>query len=220
VHDSEPSGRHSSAANPLTWQQARQAAWSADLAGPPTEVVIRAVVVTCVAFAVAGVLAAWLWAQLADPPSFQVLAQKSAIMDEEESARQFGVDLTYATIALALAVPLGLVTGWRWHRVGWPQVVAVAGGAGIAAVVAWQLGTVLGPDEPGSLVDSAQVGDLLPEQLDVHATGMLLVWPVGALVGLIVAVLVFSRPSTPRPYHARVGDPPPWRQGPADPDPG
>jgi hypothetical protein len=198
VHDIDPANR-SSAAHPLSWQQARQAAWSADLAGPPTRLVVRAVVVTCVAFAVAGAIAGWLWAELADPPAYEVL-RAGAIMGEEQAGREFGVDVTYALIALGFAVPLGLLTGWRWHRVGWPQVLAAAGGAAIASVVAWQLGVRWGPSDPADGLPAAQVGDLLPEQLDVHAKGLLLAWPMGALVGLIIAVLLFSRPSRPRPY--------------------
>lgn len=216
VHDTEPAGRHSSAARPLSWQQARRTAWSSDLAGPPVRIVVRAVVVTCLAYAAAGVLAAWLWVQLADPPAFHVFPD-AVLMDEEEAGRQFGVDLMYAGIAGALAVPLGFVTGWRWHRIGWPQVIAVAGGASIAAAIAWRLGIVWGPDDPEEMVPLAQVGDEIPERLDVHADGLLFTWPVAALIGLIAAVLLFSRPSRPLPYHARVGDAAPWR-APSDPD--
>lgn len=216
MHDTDPAGRHSSAASPLSWQQARQAAWSADLAGPPTRVVVRAVVVTCLAYAAAGLLAAWLWAQLADPPAYHVF-RETVLMNEEEAGRQFGVDISYAAIAGGFAVVLGFVTGWRWHRVGWPHIAAVVVGAATAAVIAWRLGIVLGPDEPAGLLSSAQVGDDIPEKLDVHADGLLLVWPVTGLIGLIAAVLVFSRPSKPMPYGARVVDGPPRRRRP-DPD--
>lgn len=218
MHDTEPAGRHSSAARPLTWQQARRTAWSSDLAGPPARIVVRAVVVTCLAYAALGLLAAWLWVQLADPPAFHVFPD-TVLMDEEEAGRQFGVDVTYAAIAGALAAPLGFVTGWRWHRVGWPQVVAVAVGASIAAVVAWRLGIVWGPDNPEEMLSLAQVGDDIPEKLDVHADGFLLAWPVAGLIGLIVAVLLFSRPSSPMPYHARVAERASWRT-PSDPDVG
>jgi hypothetical protein len=200
VHDIDPAKR-SSAAHPLSWQQARQAAWSANLAGPPTDLVVRAVVITCVAFAVAGAFAGWLWAQLADPAAYEVL-RAGAIMGEEQAGREFGVDVTYALIAVCIAVPLGLLAGWRWHRVGWPEVLAAAGGSGIAAVLSWRLGIVWGPDDPVGRLPTAQVGDLLPAQLDVHAKGLLLAWPVGALVGVIIAVLLFSRPSRPQPYGA------------------
>ena len=205
MHDIDPAERpRSSAAYPLSWQEAREAAWSADLAGPPASLVARAVIVTCVAFVVAGVVAAWLWVQWADPPTYQVL-KNSAIMGEEAAGRQFGVDVTFALIGLCLAVPLGFLAGWRWHRVGWPLVVGAAASAGLAAVVAWQLGEVWGPSNPAGEWRSAPVGAQIPEQLTVHAKGLLLVWPVGALAGLILAVLVFLRPSRPRPYGPPVG---------------
>jgi hypothetical protein len=205
VHDIDPAeGRRSSAAYPLSWQEAREAAWSADLAGPPASLVARAVVVTCVAFVLAGIVAAWLWVQWADPPTFQVL-EKSAIMGEEQAGRQFGVDVTYALIGLGIAGPLGFLAGWRWHRVGWPLVVGAAASAALAAVVAWRLGIVWGPSDPAEEWRSAQVGDQVPEQLAMHAKGLLLVWPIGALAGLILAVLIFSRPSRPRPYGDSIG---------------
>jgi len=208
VHETDSAEGRSSSARPLSWQQARRAAWSTDLAGPPTSLVVRAVLITCALFVLAGVLGGWLWSEFADPPAFEVL-RHGAIMGEEAAGQQFGVDVTYAVVGLALSVPLGLLTGWRWHRVGWPQAVACAVGAGIAAVVAWRLGIVLGPSNPSDLISSAAVHDLLPEQLDVHAKGMLLAWPVGALVGFISAVWVFSRPASPPPYPPLQADAPP-----------
>lgn len=200
MHDIDPAeGRRSSATYPLSWQEAREAAWTADLAGPPASLIARAVAVTCVTFVVAGVVAAWLWAQWADPPTYQVL-KASAVMGEEQAGRQFGVDVTFALIGLGIAALLGFLAGWRWHRVGWPLVVGVAVSAGLAAVVAWQLGVALGPSDPAGVWRSAQPGDHVPERLAVHAKGLLLVWPIGALAGLVLAVLVFSRPSRPRTY--------------------
>jgi len=210
VHDTEPAGGRSSSARPLSWQEARQAAWSTDLAGPPRELVVRAVVITCVLFAFAGLLGAWLWAEFADPPVFEVV-RNGAIMGEEEAGRQFGVDVTFAWVSVVLAAPLGLLTGWRWHRVGWPQALACAAGAGIAAVIAWRVGILLGPDDPASLLSAASVGDQLPQRLDVHAEGMLLAWPVAALVGFIVAVLLFSRPAMPRSSSPPASDTGSWR---------
>jgi hypothetical protein len=205
LHDIDPAERRpSSAAYPLSWQEAREAAWTADLAGPPASQIARAVAISCVAFVVVGIIAAWLWAQWADPPSYQVL-KNSAIMGEEEAGRQFGVDMTFALIGLGFAVPLGFLAGWRWHRVGWPLVVGAAVSAGLAAVIAWQLGAVWGPSDPADVWRTAQPGARVPEQLAMHAKGLLLVWPIGALVGLIAAILVFSRPSRPRPYGPPIG---------------
>lgn len=205
MHDIDPAERRpSSAAYPLSWQEAREAAWTSDLAGPPASQIARAIAITCVAFVVAGIVAAWLWAQWADPPTYQVL-KNSAIMGEEEAGRQFGVDMTFALIGLGLAVPVGFLAGWRWHRVGWPLVVGAAISAGLAAVVAWRLGVVWGPSDPANVWRSAQPGDHLPEELAVHAKGLLLVWPIGALAGLLLAVLLFSRPSRPRPHGPPVG---------------
>lgn len=217
MHDIDPAGGQSSSSRPLSWQQARQAAWSADLNGPPTALVVRAVLITGALFLVAGVVGGWLWSEFADPPAFEVV-RATAIMGEEEAGRQFGVDVTFALIGLALAFPLGLLTGWRWHRVGWPQAVACAVAAGIGAVIAWRLGIILGPEDPASLLSGASVGDLLPEQLDVHARGLLLAWPVGALAGFVAAVLLFSRPPLPPPY----GGPAPSETGspPGGKDPG
>ena len=218
MHDIEPGGRGSSAANPLTWQQAQRAAWSADLVGPPAEVVVRAIVVTCLAFLAAGVVGGIVWSAWADPPAYHVFPNGPPRMDEEEAGRQFGVDVVFALVGLGTAVLVGFVTGWRWHRVGWPLVLAVTGAAGVAGIIAWRLGMILGPDDPATVVGSAQVGDDIPEQLELHADGLLAIWPIGGLAGLILAVLLFSRPSHPGRYQAGADpDAPSWRSAGSDP---
>lgn len=207
----------SSAAGQTAWGQARRAGWTASATGPPTALLVRALLVTAVVLIAAGVLGAWLWTQLADPPTFRVV-KANAVMGEEQAGRQFGVDLSYALIGLGLSAPLGFLAGWRWHRVGWPLVVAAAVGAGLGAVVAWRVGIAWGPADPATLWRGAQVGDRLPEQLDVHAEGLLLSWPVGALVGVLLAVLVFWRPSRSRPFGAYRADPEQWRGPPEGAD--
>src|SRR5690606_1132546 len=108
---------------------------------------------TCVAFLLAGALGAVLWSAWADPPAYHVFANGPPRMGEEEAGRQFGVDVDFALVGLGIAVLIGFVTGWRWHRVGWPLVLAVAGAAGYAGVIAWRLGMILGPDEPASMIE-------------------------------------------------------------------
>jgi hypothetical protein len=58
----------------------------------------------------------------------------------------------------------------------------------VASIIAWQLGGVLGPGGSGALLRATPDGDRLDEPLHLHAFGLLLAPPVGALVGFIAAV--------------------------------
>ena len=103
MHDTEPAGGRSSSARPLSWQEARQAAWSTDLAGPPRELVVRAVVITCVLFAFAGLLGAWLWAEFADPPVFEVVRTMFA---EERPIATSSIIIAGDRYVLSYRIPL------------------------------------------------------------------------------------------------------------------
>jgi len=148
---------------------------------------VRASQVTLVVFIALGCLAGWLWAQWADPANFVVTAD-NAVMGELEAGREFGVDVVYAVIAAVAGLLAGSLLGLRYGSSGWVLPVAVTAAALLAAVIAWRLGVGLGPPEPLSALEGAQRDDLVPERLDVHAKGLLLLWPMTALIGVLASV--------------------------------
>ncbi len=187
MHTAEPTGQGPTASEPLTWADAQQVAARVDEPGVSRADLLRSGLVACAAFVVLGCLAAWLWSVLADPSEF-VATRDNAVMDELEAGRQFGTDVVYSLLAVVGGLAAGSVLGWRYARAGWVLVVLTAVAAGAAAVIAWRLGIVLGPPAPQSVLGDARVGDAVPEQLDVHARGLLLLWPIAALAGLIASV--------------------------------
>jgi hypothetical protein len=177
----------------ISWDASVRAASSADEGRPENRTLAIAAAVTVTAFAIGGLVIAGLWVWFADPP-YAVVQGDNAFRGSAELSRQFGIDVAFAAACLLVAVPLGAVVGLRGQRVGWPLVVVLVLAAVLASVIAWQVGGVLGPDNPRDLIAGAADGDRLYQQLDVHARGLFLTPPVGALVGFMTAVYLTGRP--------------------------
>lgn len=154
-----------------------------------------AVLATMAALGLAGGL---LWAMLADPPAYTVSRQNAA-MSEAESGKQFGVEVLYGSIAFALGLAAGLAAGWRLARYGWVLAVTLTLGGLGAAVTSLLIGQWFGPPAPSDVVTSASVGTEVPVQLTLESTGLLFVWSVAALVGLVLVVGVLTRGQGPSP---------------------
>jgi hypothetical protein len=179
----------------ISWDEAQQAARQADPRRPTRRTVATATVVTVLASCLCGLLAAVLWDWFADPP-YLVVDGGSAFQDSVQLGRQFGVEAAFAWACLLASVPLGAAVGAVWHRVGWPQAFTLVLAGALASLIAWQLGGMLGPDEPRSLLAAAADGDRLYQPLRLEAKGLLLTFPIGALVGFIAAVATFATDDT------------------------
>jgi hypothetical protein len=131
--------------------------------------------------AVGGV--AWLW--LAEPAEWEVTA-RGIILTEEAARGQFAVVVTFIIVGAALSVGWGLVAGRALRELGWVLVPVFAATAGLAGVIAWRLGAALGPSDPRETANPS-LGDRLPAQLDIDAVAPFLVWPMFALIGLLLA---------------------------------
>lgn len=160
--------------------------------------VLRWSLAVLAAMAALGLAGGLLWAMLADPPAYTVRRQDAA-MSEAESGKQFGVEVLYGSIAFALGLAAGLAAGWRLARYGWVLAVTLALGGTGAAVSSLFTGRWLGPPDPSGVVTSAAVGTEVPVQLTLESTGLLFVWSVAALVGLVLVVGVLTRAPGPSP---------------------
>lgn len=187
----------------ISWDAAQRAALAQDVERVDGRALAIAAAASMMAFVVGGVVVAGLWAEFADPP-YAVVAGRNAYQDAEQLGGQFGIDVAFVWACLAVSLPLGALAGLMWHRVGWPVAVVLIVAAGIASLIAWKLGTVLGPDDPRTLIAAAADGDRLYQRLELHAKGLLLTAPVGALLGFICAIAVVGRPRFPH----RVGSDP------------
>jgi len=173
----------------IPWDAAERASPPATAQRAGVRTLLVASGATLLAFAVGGVVSALLWVWFADPP-YAVVDDGNAYQGAQQLGLQFGIDTAFTWAALAVAVPLGALVGLRWHRVGWPLAFTLMLAAAVGSLIAWQLGGLLGPEEPRTLLAAAQDGDRLYEPLRLHAHGLLLTAPVGALVGFIAAVAV------------------------------
>ena len=201
MHTIEPGGQPAAPAEPLPWAYAQQMATPVVEPRASRADLARCAVVTLALFAVLGCLAGWLWSVWADPPQF-VVTRNGAVMGAIEAGRSFGPDVVFSAITVVAGLTLGSLLGWRYGRVGWLLPVLAAVAAGIAAIIAWRLGIALGPPDPATALQDASTGDLMPERLDVHARGLLLLWPVAALVGVIASISAHSGQMASRSGHS------------------
>lgn len=98
----------------------------------------------------------------------------------DESA--VAADGWFAVLALATGILVALVVYLRTRpgRVG--PLLALAGGGVLGAVVAWRTGALLGPGDLEATARSLPVGARFDAPLDVSAYGVLLAWPMGAVI--------------------------------------
>jgi hypothetical protein len=100
--------------------------------------------------------------------------------ESNESAIAADGWLAILGVAAGIAIALVVYLASRPGRVG--PLLALAVGGVLGAVVAWRTGHLLGP---GELVPAARplpVGGRLSEPLDVSAYGVLLTWPMAAVI--------------------------------------
>jgi len=133
-----------------------------------------------------GVAAALLWSRLAEPAAWTV-AERGLQMGQSAAGDEFGVPLAFAVIGLAGGLVLGFLIGIVARPVRWSLVVVAMAAAGMATLIAWQLGVALGPPDP-STVAGLTVGDTVPDRLAVTVPAAFLAWPVATVAGLLPGV--------------------------------
>jgi MFS family permease len=142
--------------------------------------------------ALAGVLfafpAAWVWAQVADPPAGE-LTKTGVILGEVQLNQQSEVTLWFLVVGAVAGFLAGLVVGWLGRRRGVVVVVAVLMLCAVAAVLSGYLGIhVFGPDEKAEAA-AASVGDLVTSRLALGTDLAYLGWPIGGLAGACLALV-------------------------------
>lgn len=144
-------------------------------------------------FLVAGVVGAVLWWQLTDLPQ-ATRAQGAVVVEADQLGKEVNIDGWFFVIALVGGLVSGIVlTLWR-RRDALLTVVLVTLGGGLASFVMVQLGRLLGPvSEVDALRHKADGAHALM-RLQVHATGVLWVWPAAAALGALVYLFVLKAP--------------------------
>jgi hypothetical protein len=156
----------------------------------------------------AAVLVGVVWPLLA-PDVELVVFGGEARLGEEAGLHVFAQDAWFGVLGVAAGLLLG---GTLWHRhgerhpVATPIVLVVTGLVG--SLLAWQLGGLIGPQRPSS---TAALEDLtaVAAPLDLHAYGVLLLWPLASVVVVLLAALLTPEPSaTPVDEPAPADSPP------------
>lgn len=144
-----------------------------------------------VAFICLGVLAGLVWLWLAEPAQWQI-RDNGIVLTEGAAKAQFSVLVTFVLIGAAASVVAGLAVGWLLDDLGWLVVPVVAALATLAALIAWRVGVELGPPPPAS-VTGGSIGDTISARLEVDSVAAFVMWPMAALLGVVVAACIDRR---------------------------
>src|SRR3954464_10628563 len=119
-------------------------------------------------FAAAGLIGAWVWAQVTSLP--QVVKEgNNATVASEELVKQVAMDGWVFLIAMVGGVVSGIaLMVWR-HRDPLLSVVLVTLGGALAARLLVTAGKAFGPDEPIAALRTLPDGAHVSEQLRLHA---------------------------------------------------
>lgn len=132
-----------------------------------------------------GVASGIVWLLLANPAEWEV-TDNGIVLSEEGAKGRFGVIVTFVLIGIVVSFLWGLIAGFRLHGVGWAIVPVLAVSAFLAGVIAWRVGVHFGPPDPAS-VSGTSLGDKIPQELAVDSFAPFLIWPIFALIGLLIA---------------------------------
>jgi hypothetical protein len=142
---------------------------------------LRTSALVVVGSAVAGIPVGIVWWLVA--PLVPIVKRADGLYrvgESNESAVAADGWLAILGVAAGIAVALVVYLASRPGRVG--PLLALAGGGVLGAVVAWRTGHLLGPGELVSSARSLPVGGRLSAPLDVSAYGVLLTWPMAAVI--------------------------------------
>ncbi|GHA82850.1 DUF2567 domain-containing protein [Streptomyces termitum] len=163
--------------------------------------VVQGLVVTA-ASAVAGALLGVLWVWLA--PAIRLISDgRGVYLRDSEGEAAIGADGTFVLLALAFGAVAGLAVFLLRRRGGVPLVLGLALGGVLGSLLAWWLGTRLGPTADvvahAKAVGAGVVFDA-PLKLRMGAAAML-AWPLAATVVHLSLTGLFG-PRDPDPFTA------------------
>jgi hypothetical protein len=161
---------------------------------------IRIGVLAALAITVLGVPVGLLWAAVAPRTAYQVAGGRTLLADPETQTL-IAADGWFAVLTAAAGLLCGLAAYVLAGRVGeLGPLAGIAVGGAAAAVVAWWLGHVSGLGAYHHALRASADGTLVRAPLTLHALGVVLAWPLTAVVvfGLLEALDVARRESRTR----------------------
>jgi hypothetical protein len=143
---------------------------------------LRTAALVAVGSVLAGLPAGLVWWLLAPPTPIQKRADGLYLAGGEGNEAAIAADGWFAVVALVAGVLIALVVYLltRPGRIG--PLLALAVGGGLGAAVAWRTGALLGPDSLVTTARGLDVGARFDGPLKLSALGVLLAWPMGAVI--------------------------------------
>lgn len=160
---------------------------------------VKRAVVAGVVPVVVGVVVGAAWVRLAEPWYWTVTDGRLS-MGEAAAAGQFRAVALFIVLGVPACAVWGLVVALA-SRSSWLLVPFMVAGSLAAALVAWQYGLRFGPPDPSRHAASLSQGDKVAARLVIDSVAPFLLWPAGALAGLLAGTLF--GPSSTAPRHAR-----------------
>jgi LPXTG-motif cell wall-anchored protein len=140
---------------------------------------------------VAGIPAGLLWWLLAPRADFRITADGPTVIGNPSGELLVADDGLFTLLLAGLGLLAGAAAWWLRRRRGVTTVVALALGALLAAVVAWQLGELLGAGP--TKAELADVGARVTTALRLGGLPALAVAPFTAVLAYLVPVLSARR---------------------------
>jgi hypothetical protein len=126
------------------------------------------------------------WWAVTKLPTFRVLTGGGAVTSERGLADYIAGDAWFVVCGAVVGLVVG-VLGWRWFSsVGWPGVVLVAVLGAAAGLLCWAVGDRIDPGSFAVRLAAAKPGDVVPIDLTVRARATLLVWPLFAVIPMLL----------------------------------
>lgn len=145
----------------------------------------------------AGVLAGIVWALTASSPGYVVAPDLGASLNERALAGIFAADALFSVLLAVVGLGVGVACWLLFHRAGWWVCVLSVVGAGIAALMAWQVGLLVTPNNFDDLLAKAVSGDVVPVNLQLRAHAALLVAPFTAITPVMLLAAFWPERRTP-----------------------
>jgi LPXTG-motif cell wall-anchored protein len=145
---------------------------------------LRTSVRVAVGLALAGVPAGLLWWLLAPRADFRITDAGPVVVGNPSEELLVGDDVVYTLVLAGLGLLAGAAAWWLRRRRGVATVLALAVGALVAALIAWQVGELLGAGP--TKAELAHVGGRVTTRLRLGGLAALAVAPFMAVLAYLV----------------------------------
>ena len=144
----------------------------------PSPLQIGLVLLACV---VAGAVVGVVWELLTPLPQFQVMGDRILLPGAEDETA-VAADGWFAVCTAVAGVVSAVAVFGQFREARLSVLAGLTLGSLLAAVVAWRVGVALGPDSVRAEAAGLSDGETFSGPLELSALGVLLTWPLTAVI--------------------------------------